>query len=445
MNTQRLNKLTGIGLFVLLIVLLGWLSVRFTASADWTTGGRNSLTDASARQLATMEDPILFRVFAYSGDPLRRSVEQDMLRFTRAKPNIELQFIDPSTNPQAVREFEIRQPGQIVIEYQGRREIVPGTTETMITPALQRLAYGGEQWVVFISGHGERSIDDAQDSRALSQFAQVLRDRGLKVQRVNLVETPQIPENTRVLVIASPERGYLPGEIELVREYVANGGNLLWLADPESPAGLAAVAEELGIQWLDGYAILPEYQLLGTGHPGFFAAIGYPPNPVTQGFDQVTLFPLVRALTLDERDDWQAQPMLVTSEASWLETGDISTGSVALDDDDIPGPLLIGTTLTRRMGEGEAAVTQRVGLVGDVDFLSNLHLVDLGNQQLGLNLVQWLALRDAQLNIDIPKAPDTVVLLTPLGSLLLVVGFVILMPLLLLSIGVGRWFIRRRR
>jgi ABC-type uncharacterized transport system involved in gliding motility auxiliary subunit len=445
MNLQGLHKLTGIGLFIVIIGLLGWASVRFQTTLDWTVGGRNSLTEASERQLASMEDPLRFYVFAYSGDPLRRSIDVDLARYTRAKPNIEIEFIDPSTQPQRVREFEIRQPGQIVIEYQGRRETVPGTTETVITPALQRLAYGGEQWVVFLGGHGERGIEDPEDLRALSAYAEVLRQRGLKVQRLNLVENPQIPDNTRVLVIASPERDYLPGEIEMVRQYVADGGNLLWLADPEAPAGLKPVAETLGIDWLDGYAILPEYELLGTGHPGFFAALGYPPNPVTQGLDQVTLFPLVRALAANPPEGWQFQNMLVTSESAWLETGDIRSGTVALDDQDIPGPLTIGATMTRALGEGEDARTQRVALIGDVDFLSNLHLGDLGNQQLGVNLIQWLALRDAQLNIDLPKAPDTVVLLGPTASVVLVLGFVVLLPLLLLGIGVGRWALRRRR
>jgi ABC-type uncharacterized transport system involved in gliding motility auxiliary subunit len=446
MISQRLQKLTGIGLYLAVIVLAGWASTRFTVAFDWTAGGRNTLTEASQRQLEGMPDEIVFRAFVYSGDPLRRSIEQDLARYTRVKPNIRIEFIDPSTQPQAVREFEIRQPGQIVIEYQGRREIVPGTTEVTISTALQRLAYGGEQWVVFLSGHGERGIDDPQDARALTDFAELLRQRGLKVQRLNLVESPSIPDSTRVLVIASPERDFLPGEIELVREYLAQGGNLLWLADPESPAGLSPIAEKLGIRWLDGYAIFPEYQLLGTGHPGFFAAIGYPQHPVTQGFDQVTLFPLVRALLFEDEDQgWQRQPLLVTSAASWLETGDITGGAVALDDDDIPGPLLIGTTLTRSVGEGEAARVQRVGLIGDVDFLSNLHLRDLGNQAFGLNLLQWLALRDAQLNIEIPRAPDTVVLLSPWAGRMIVIGFVLVLPALLLGFGVTRWALRRRR
>src|SRR3546814_10627830 len=89
-----------------------------------------------------------------------------------------------------------------------------------------------------------------------------------------------------------------------------------------------------------------------------------------------------------------------------------SSELVEFDGKDIKGPLTIGATLTRQYKpaaddkEGKPH-PQRIALIGDSDFLSNAYLAQLGNQQLGLNVIQWLASRDAQLNIDVPKAPDT--------------------------------------
>src|SRR3546814_13973201 len=81
-----------------------------------------------------------------------------------------------------------------------------------------------------------------------------------------------------VLVIASPSAQLLPGEQTIITDYVNHGGNVLWLADPDYPPGIEPLAKDLGVSWQNGYAIFPDYQLLGTGPPGFFAAIGYPPN-----------------------------------------------------------------------------------------------------------------------------------------------------------------------
>lgn len=443
---QLIQSLISAALFIGVIIMLGWLSVRFKTELDWTAGKRNTLTEASQKQLAAMPDPIKLYAFAYSSGDDRRALEQDLRRYLRVKKNIELVFIDPSVQPQKVREFNVQQPGEIVVEYQGRRENLRGTSEQIITTALQRLAYSGEQWVGFLEGHGERSTTDSQSQSSFTKFAQALRAKGLKLQPLNLVKNPKIPDNTSVLVIASPESQLLEGEVNIVKEFVDKGGNLLWLADPDTPTGLEPLAKTLGITWQNGYAIFPDYQILGTGHPGFYAATEYPPNPVTQGMDQVTLFPLVRSLTWDKNSGWNAQEMLKSSAASWLETGKIDGGAVKLDPSDIPGPLTIGLTLTREQKDASGkARTQRVALVGDADFLANAYVGELGNQQLGLNLIQWLASRDAQLNIDIPKAPDVSLFLPGWGLTLIVLGFVIALPLLLLGWGVTRWIIRRRK
>ncbi|MGH8443816.1 MAG: GldG family protein [Solimonas sp.] len=445
-------------LIVAVIVLLGFLSVRFKADIDWTAGKRNTLTAASVKQLDSMKGPIVFHIFAPSGDEKRHAIEADLQRYTRVKKDIQIDFIDPGAQPQKVQEYKINYVGQIVAEYQGRRESLDATTEPVITTALQRLAYGGEQWVVFLEGHGERSTSEPGQA-AFTQFAQALKDKGLKVQGLNLVKTPKIPDNTSVLVVASPASKLLAGEAQIVAAFVAGGGNVLWLADPDFAPGIEPLARELGVTWQDGYAIFPDYQALGTSHPGFFVATGYPPNPVTQGLDMVTAFPLVRSLTVAPAGDWKMQPLLVTSDTAWLETGDINAGSVQFDGKDIKGPLLIGATLTRdykpatpsadadaRDAPPESrAHPQRVALIGDADFLSDAYLDQLGNQQLGLNLVQWLASRDTQLNIDVPKAPDMSLYLPGWATLAVAAGFVALLPLLLLGYGVMRWAIRRRR
>ncbi|NGY06538.1 GldG family protein [Solimonas terrae] len=436
-------------LIIVVIGLLGFLSVRFKTDLDWTAGHRNTLTAASVKQLKAMPDPITFYVFAPSGAETRHAVEADLERYKRVKRNIAISFVDPSADPQKVRDFKVNYVGQIVAEYDGRRETLNATTEPAITTALQRLAYGGEQWVVFLEGHGERSLSEPSQS-SFTKFEQAMKDKGLKVQGLNLVKTPKIPDNTSVLVIASPSAQLLPGEAQIVTDYVAHGGNVLWLADPDYPPGIAPLAKELGVTWQNGYAIFPDYQMLGTGHPGFFAAIGYPPNPVTQGLDMVTLFPLVRSLTTAPTGDWKAQPMLQTTETAWLETGDIHAGTVQFDGNDIKGPLTIGATLTRDYKpaaddkEGKAH-PQRVALIGDADFLSDAYLDQLGNQQLGLNIIQWLASRDAQLNIDIPKAPDTALFLPGWATMAIAAGFIAILPLLLLGFGVTRWALRRRR
>jgi len=453
------QQLLSAVLFAAIVAMLGFVSIRFDKKLDWTANHVNSLTEASHKQLDSMKGPIKFLAFEGAGAENRDSVKFAVERYERAKPDISLEFVDPTSHPKMVRDYNVRMSGEVIVEYDGRRESLDNLDEASITNALQRLSYTSEKWVVFVEGHGERSISPSQaDGTDYSQLADTLKAKGLKVSSVNLVETPHIPDNTAALVIASPKKDLLPGEIDIINDYVAKGGNLLWMADPDQPAGLDKLADTLGITWLNGYAIFPDYQQIGLGSPAIYAALGYPKTPVTSNLDQITVFPLVRALTAKPKSGWNAVPFLQTNASSWLETGPIDSGSVTLDDKDIRGPLDIGMLLTRpvpaaKSADGKpadatapaSAGQQRIALVGDADFLSDTYLNQLGNSALGVNLIQWLASRDAQIDVNIPPAPDTSLVMGSLQIGVIALLFAIVLPIVLLAIGIGRWSLRRRR
>jgi ABC-type uncharacterized transport system involved in gliding motility auxiliary subunit len=440
----RLQQLISAVLFVGVLAMLAWLSNRYTVQADWTANNRNTLTQASRTLLEALPGPVAFKAFLYPRSELRTSIEADIRRYQRVKPDVTLEFVDPSANPQLVREYNIQQPGEIVVEYQGRRENLAEPTEQAITTALQRLAYAGENWIVFLEGHGERGIADA-DPAGYAQFAQLLRDKGLKVQGLNLVKSPQVPDNTSVLVIAAPRSKLLDGEAKLVGAYVERGGNVLWLADPDTPVTPEPLAKTLGVTWLDGIVIDPvalQFQL----PVGFFVPAQYPPNPAVKDLDVLTIFPIARALKATAVEGWNAQPLLETQPEAWAET---SKDRVEPDDRDVHGPLAVGLTLTREHKAADAAADakprhQRLALLGDADFAANDALGQQGNSMLALNLVQWLALRDAQISVDVPRAPDVALVIPAWGLMAINLGFVLLLPVALLGFGITRWVLRRR-
>ena len=91
--------------------------------------------------------------------PIRKQIAQLLDRYIRYKPNLQLTFIDPDTDPEKTRELAIGVAGVIVIDYQGRTEKLSFIDESSLTNALLQLANAEERWVSFLSGHGERSPD----------------------------------------------------------------------------------------------------------------------------------------------------------------------------------------------------------------------------------------------------------------------------------------------
>ena len=454
----RLQNLLFSLLFLVAVGLVAWLSTQYSAQFDWTASHRHTLSETSRKVLDLFKSPVTITAYARENQQVREPIRDLVDRYNRYKKDLSLQFVNPDTQPEKVRQLGIQVDGELVVEYQGRSEKIQAAGETSLTNALQRLATAEERTIVFLEGHGDRS-PLGKANHDLQQFADELKRKGLTVAAANLAVTPLIPDNTDVLVIAGPRTHLLPGEVKLIDEYLSRGGNLWWLGDPGDLHGLEPLATKLGIKFLPGVVVDASTQLLGIDDPTFALVTDYPPHAITQGFQEMTLFPSAAALDQNENSDFEKEPLLATLARSWTETGPIE-GKIAYDEGkgERQGPLELGYAITRPIttdspdkdaaDEKSAAKTpneQRIVVVGDGDFLSNTYLGNGGNLELGLNMVQWLSRGDALINIPAKISPDRSLQLSPFASGAIAIGFLFVLPLLLIGIGAWIWFKRRSR
>src|SRR6185312_10873523 len=114
---------------------------------------------------------------------------------------------------------------------------------------------------------------------------QRLSTRGVRALPLNLAEAAEVPRNTNLVVLASPQAALPPSAAQKLQDYVANGGNLLWLAEPGSDdLGLAPLAQALGIKRLPGM-LLDAQSTSGVDDPRVLVATRYPSQTITDGFD----------------------------------------------------------------------------------------------------------------------------------------------------------------
>ncbi len=446
----RLHNIVYYLLLIAAAALLGWLSTRYSMEADLSAQNRNTLNPASVEMLSQLSGPLNVDVFIGENEVTRNAIQQLIGRYQRHKEDLYLSFINPDTNPAKVRTLGINASGEIIIEFQGRQERLQHLSEETFTNTLQRLARGGERWMVFLSGHGERD-PQGQQNHGLADLGKRLTDKGFHVQTHNTLSNPLIPDNTQVLVIAGPSVAYLPAETRLLMEYVDRGGNLLWLADPDSKDyGLMPLAKQLGIRFLPGVVIDATAQTFGITAPDFALVVNYTPTPLTPGFSQYTLYPQAAALeTLNANPlNFIPQPFLQTAERSWTETGAIE-GAVRFNEnsEERSGPLTIGLSLSRTLG-GDAASgkhEQRIVITGDGDFLSNSFLGNGGNLELGLNIFNWLSHDDKFIDLKPVGAPDAQVELSTAALVSIASCFLLALPLSLFAAGIVIWLRRRKR
>lgn len=435
----RLVNAVFVALFLVALVLLQWLGESYHLRFDWTSAGQNSLSPASVAALKSLDKPVTVTAYASERPNLRKGIRELFERYQKHKLDITLAFINPDSDPESARRAGVRFDGEVVMQYGAAKENLDRLDEESITNALVRLGHPGERWLVFLSGHGERS-PDTDANFDLSLWAKQLRKRGFATRVLNLAEHPQIPQNTAALVIAGPRVGLLPGEVKFIEKYLADGGNLLWLGDPQPLYGLEPIAETLGIEFLPGVVVDPASEQI-TGNASAIVVTSYANHPTVRNFRNVTLFPSAAAIAMHTPAGWKGVPLLSTRPEAWTETGALG-GAAQLDKNkDIAGPLDIAVALTRDHNN----MQQRVVVIGDGDFLSNRFLSNGINLDLGLSIVNWVTRDDAYVNIPVRISSDRTLQLTTASRVVIGGGLLFLLPLLLVASGTSVWLRRRRR
>jgi ABC-type uncharacterized transport system involved in gliding motility auxiliary subunit len=418
---------------------LAWLSIRYSVQTDITGNAANTLSPASQQLLKSLPDKIQITAFIKKSRPIRDQISQLIARYRRHKPNIALNFIDPESQPDKTRELNISTTGIILVEYQGRQEKISFLDESSMTNALLQLASAKERWITFITGHGERSPDGVANFD-LSQFSKELARRKINTQSINLAALPAIPDNSALLVISAPAVPLLPGEVDIIKQYISKGGNLLLLAEPDNKQ--LSILESVSLRQLPGTIVDNNSKLYGINDPSFVLVSEYLQNPITQGFQTITLYPTTAALEVAEESEFQADVLVSSSSQSWTET--TLQGQIRFDADsnEKQGPLNLAYALTRDL---DNKTQQRIVAIGDGDFLANAYIGNVGNLEMGLRIVNWLIHDDRFINIPAKSAVDSNLQLTKTTVAVIGFGFLIVLPFLLLSAGFLIWRKRKQR
>jgi hypothetical protein len=429
--SARLHHLLFYLLMCTLTVLLAWLSGRYAAQWDWTRHGSNSLSAVSVGILERLPGPLTVVAYTPEKSKLRERIRRFVARYQRIKPEITLTFIDPLRNPDSARRQGISLSGEIQLRYGEREERLQQLDEERFSNAILRLSDSAEHWIAGLSGHGERDLLGAANFD-LGNFGLALKQQGYQVVGLDLVTSPTPPDNTALLVIASPQSRFLEEEIERLQAYLDRGGNLLLLSDPSQTAAISLIKRLTGIAQLPGTIVDANVHELGIKNPAVALVSTYPDHPATRDFTLLSLFPQAAALAAPSDSKWRIKPLLQTLTRSWNETGSLR-GEIARDPHagEEAGPLTLGYALTRERETGE----QRLLVIGDGDFLANSFLDNVGNRDLGLALVRWLTGDERMIGIPTPLADDQELHLSKPAIAIIGLGSLILAPLTLLATG----------
>ena len=442
MLSSRLHTILSI-LLLCIVLAAGYLTQRFNTSVDVTANDRHSLTQPTRNVLLSMQSPV--ELIAVLGpDPQQREGVQALVsRFQAIKPDLQLRFINPETDPAAARALDAAPGGELILRAAGREQRLQNLSERTLVNSLRQLNREGDRDIVFINGHDERSptaIGNDHWNRAADQLASI----GLVSRELSLVSTPVLDSDIDVVVLAAPRRPYFPGELNSLNRYINDGGNLLWLSElptsSQTGPGLQILSNNFGVDTLPGTIIDTASQTLNADTPDFVLLDRFPAHSVTSSLASPILLPQASALAVTPLAGQETLPLLLTPEASWTETGELS-GAITFDEntEEVSGPLLTGVTIEREHPSG----VQRIAIIGDADFAASQFIDNGSNRAFIESLMLWLTGDADAMDFVTQRAPDSELSLSNQAIVGMSAIYLAGLPLLfLIGAAIVRW--RRR-
>lgn len=418
--------------------------------ADLTEDKVNTLAPELVAALDALPEKITATGF-FSQNMSITSAEQ-LLNNIQANSNgkFDYRFINPDHDPQAASNAGITGDGKILLQMGERKEIAAFASESEILKAMLRLINPDQHVVYFLTGHGERDIEQGGDA-SMTRAKTALESKNYLVKTLNLLVENQIPEDTSVIVIAGPLKPVSENEVNLLQDYLVSGGSLIIMEDPIPLTEFGDESDPLADLLANDWDITLNNDIvidLNSTQPTTAVGAYYDStHPITLNTNQLaTLFPYTRSVNIAESMEGVTLNALVqTKENSWGETDFESLtqggGPPSIDESvESWGPLTIVVAAEN------STTTGRVVVFGSSNFAIDPNFDAYGNGDMFVNSVDWAAEQEEIANIT-PKMPTqrTFVLPSTIQWLAIVLGSLFIIPGLVIVGGVATWLKRRRQ
>lgn len=301
-------------------------------------------------------------------------------------------FLSPAEMHKKINLFPEKYRLVMQLKYKGRTTFLRTFDDNLFWPAEQQVAAAVKRLVnarlpqiLFVTGDLERSIGK-KGEREYSTHAVAKENRaslinvGFDVDTIALNKA-DIPANVTALVLADPKTALSDTAIAKIKQYIANGGNMLILGEPGKTQLLNPLLQQLGVQMMEGNLIQPSKDEMPHMITPYLTAAAlnlaeaYELVKAKRSGDTIKLLlPGATALAYAKQGPFAVNPLFKSISESWIKTGKLVTDSVAPVYDpqqgDVKGSFATALALTRQINNRQ----QRIVVCSDADFISNLRM-----------------------------------------------------------------------
>lgn len=447
-----------IAIAVLINVLVGMIP----ATWDLTSNKLFSIGDTTKEILdgVTVDVQItgLFDETTALTDSSYKEIDQLLKQYEKYSSHIKLNYVDPDKNPGYLKEidpngmYSIAKNDFVIKTDKKIKSVTPSqlydstnnasVSEQTFTGAIKYVTAEKTPTVYFLSGHEEMSIES--DYGVLKGF---LDRNNYDTKTISLATEPKVPDDAETVVIAAPKRDLTTDEANRLKDYLANGGKVVFLFDSLELDVTFTEFEKIlrdynislnydKVKENDGDRHVPnnDYDLLPNLEYNEINASGLD----AQNF--VMIMPKSRSLNVlkNENEYLTVTQLLTSSEQSVGEQIDKSKGR------DIAGPL----TLAVAAEDKSTLKPSKVLVIGNGYFISDTAVnqyeqYSRNGMYFFLNSLGWMQDREDDVIIASKSYEASTMTITETQARVIAICTVFGLPLLILGFGTFVWMRRR--
>ncbi|MGA2938249.1 MAG: Gldg family protein [Syntrophobacteraceae bacterium] len=453
------NTIASTVIFFAILVLLVLIAEQKPLRVDLTQTRSFSLSGQTRNILNEIDKPIAVKVFISASGPGAQNKDKikDLLNtYCYYNKNIKYEFVDPDSQPEITRRYDVKTYGTIVFEGYDKKQVIQTADEENITNALLKLSRKEEKKIYFLTGHDERSLSaDARDS--FSNARSALEKNLYAIAEFNLLQQEDVPADAVAVIIAGPRKKIPEREQGIMKNYLARGGKVMLMLDPLTETGMKGFLEGYGIQISQDVVVDRLSRLFGASER-VPVAMEYGPHKITDNFAQPTFYPDARSVVPSDKPPQgvEVQVLASTSPNAWAERNleMLKEGKAVFDKDtDLPGPvpLVVLATIAGQNKPVEAGQKDENGpqgkdgilvVAGNSLFASNSYFNQYGNGDFFLNTISFLADEANLITVERPNTNKPLLLTRTQATTIFWIVLVIV-PLSVLISGIAVYRVRR--
>jgi len=255
-STQGSQALIAVVLVFGILVALNVISQRFLFHRlDLTKAREYTISPSTKKVLGDLKDVVNLKVYVTKKLPQQLvSLPQDLKDFLDeyqafSNGKVKVEWIDPSKDaeteakarslgivkvPLGILEKDQQQVVEVysglVLLYQDKKEVFPyvqgvSTLEYDLTAALVKLTEDKKKVVGFLTGHGERDLNEGY--QALNQYLA----KQYEVKAVDVANGQAVPDDVTTLIVAGPKQPLGERDKFAIDQFIMRGGKAVFLVD----------------------------------------------------------------------------------------------------------------------------------------------------------------------------------------------------------------------